>query len=150
MWEELTDGVLVAGQPTGAPTWFPCNNQPARKASFGYTVSTDANYRVICNGTLISHHANARRGTWVFEQAEPMASYLAIVQIGRYDLLALTFPTRPGSHKAGGRDGSSPVAQFLAAPPALIAKAQAALARQGQMMERFQTWFGPYPFPTSP
>lgn len=23
-WEELADGVLVASQPTGAPTWFPC------------------------------------------------------------------------------------------------------------------------------
>ena len=28
-WEELDDGVLVASQPTGAPTWFPCNDHPA-------------------------------------------------------------------------------------------------------------------------
>ena len=27
-WEELTDGALVASQPIGAPSWFPCNDQP--------------------------------------------------------------------------------------------------------------------------
>ncbi len=30
-WEELDDGVLVAGQPHGAPTWFPCNDRPDDK-----------------------------------------------------------------------------------------------------------------------
>src|SRR5690242_811449 len=24
-WEELAEGALVASQPTGAPTWFPCD-----------------------------------------------------------------------------------------------------------------------------
>ena len=28
-WEELADGALVASQPTGAPSWFPCNDHPA-------------------------------------------------------------------------------------------------------------------------
>ncbi|MEO6511729.1 MAG: M1 family peptidase, partial [Nocardioides sp.] len=27
-WEELEDGVLVASQPYGAPSWFPCNDRP--------------------------------------------------------------------------------------------------------------------------
>ena len=30
-WEELTDGVLVASQPNGAPSWFPCNDRPGRQ-----------------------------------------------------------------------------------------------------------------------
>ena len=30
-WEELTDGVIVAGQPDGAPSWFPCNDRPERQ-----------------------------------------------------------------------------------------------------------------------
>ncbi|WP_457963694.1 M1 family metallopeptidase [Arthrobacter sp. D1-29] len=88
-WEELTDGVLVAGQPTGAPSWFPCNDHPSRKASFGFTVTTDMNYQVVCNGTLVSRHSKASRETWVYEQAEPLATYLATVQIGRYDIVPL-------------------------------------------------------------
>ncbi len=41
-WEELTDGVLVAGQPNGAPSWFPCNDHPRNKASYRISVTTDA------------------------------------------------------------------------------------------------------------
>ena len=152
-WEELTDGVLVAGQPTGAPSWFPCNDHPSQKASFGYTITTEANYRVVCNGVLVSRHAKASRETWVFEQSEPMATYLATVQIGRYDLRPLAFPPHVPAHlpahRAGTADdgGQRPVPQFVAAPPALMAAAAAALGRQGQMMETFETCFGPYPFP---
>ncbi|MFD0047156.1 M1 family metallopeptidase [Pseudarthrobacter scleromae] len=151
-WEELTDGVLVAGQPTGAPSWFPCNDHPSQKASFGYTITTEANYRVVCNGVLVSRHAKASRETWVFEQPEPMATYLATVQIGRYALRPLAFqphvPARLPAHRAGTADdgGQRQVPQFVAAPPALMATAAAALGRQGQMMETFETCFGPYPF----
>lgn len=147
-WEELTDGVLVAGQPTGAPSWFPCNDHPSRKATFSFGVTVDANYRVVCNGTLMARHSKASRETWVFEQAEPMATYLATVQVGRYSMMPLAGPA------AGGHDGSSagslpeakPVPQFVVAPPALMAGAQAALARQGHMMAAFEGFFGPYPF----
>ncbi|HBH59096.1 MAG TPA: peptidase M1, partial [Arthrobacter bacterium] len=70
-WEELTDGVLVAGQPNGAASWFPCNDHPRDKASYRISVTTDANYRAVCNGTLIAHTSRASRETWVYEQAEP-------------------------------------------------------------------------------
>ena len=50
-WEELTDGVLVAAQPHGAPTWFPCNDRMADKATYRVTVRTDPGYRVVSNGT---------------------------------------------------------------------------------------------------
>ena len=43
-WDELTDGALVASQPVGAPSWFPCNDHPADKASYRIAVTTDAPY----------------------------------------------------------------------------------------------------------
>ena len=146
-WEELTDGVLVAGQPTGAPSWFPCNDHPSQKASFGFTITTDANYRVICNGVLVSRHAKASRETWVFEQAEPMATYLATAQIGRYDLQPLGIQAPSPAPRSDARDsGHEPVPQYIAAPHALMAAATTALARQGQMMRTFEACFGAYPF----
>ncbi|HET9348412.1 MAG TPA: M1 family peptidase, partial [Arthrobacter sp.] len=81
-WEELTDGVLVAGQPNGAPSWFPCNDHPLDKASYRISVTTDANYRAVCNGILIARTSRSSRETWVYEQSEPMSTYLATVQIG--------------------------------------------------------------------
>ncbi|MFE9997868.1 gluzincin family metallopeptidase [Streptomyces avermitilis] len=39
-WEELEDGALVASQPVGAPSWYPCNDRPADKASYQLSVTT--------------------------------------------------------------------------------------------------------------
>ena len=49
-WEELTDGVIVAGQPDGAPTWFPCNDHPGDKAGYRIAVTTESPYNVVANG----------------------------------------------------------------------------------------------------
>ncbi len=38
-FEELTEGVLVAGQPNGASSWFPCDDHPSAKASFRVQIS---------------------------------------------------------------------------------------------------------------
>jgi aminopeptidase N len=131
-WEELTDGVLVAGQPNGAPSWFPCNDHPRNKASYRISVTTDTGYRAVCNGLLVGHTSRSSRQTWVYEQAEPMATYLATVQIGRYELLTLP--------EAGG------VAQHVAVPASCVGSARAGLARQPDMMRAFIGCFGPYPF----
>ena len=32
-WEELTEGSIVASQPNGAGSWFPCDDHPVSKAS---------------------------------------------------------------------------------------------------------------------
>ncbi|AJT40617.1 M1 family metallopeptidase [Psychromicrobium lacuslunae] len=145
-WEELADGVLVAGQPTGAPSWFPCNDHPSQKASYRITISTDANYRPVCNGTLISRTTKASRETWVYEQPEPMASYLATVQIGRYELLPLEDQPR-GSHRAEqAAQAESPVPLAIAVPASLRATALRGLAQQRAMMDTFEYCFGRYPF----
>ncbi|WP_104118772.1 M1 family metallopeptidase [Arthrobacter sp. B1805] len=149
-WEELTDGVLVAGQPTGAPSWFPCNDHPSNKASYRFTVTTDAGYRAICNGVLVSRIAKSSRTTWVYEQAEPMATYLATVQIGRYELVALNDPAQPAvalPGHAAQRDPGAPVPQYAAVPPSLVPAAKTSLARNHEMMSTFEDRFGPYPFP---
>ncbi|GAA4041315.1 M1 family metallopeptidase [Arthrobacter methylotrophus] len=148
-WEELDDGVLVAGQPNGAASWFPCNDHPQHKSSYLISITTDDNYRAICNGRLVSHSKKSSRETWVYEQAEPMASYLATVQIGRYKLHQLS----PSVARAGLGTAHhaevprhSPVPQFVAVAPGLLTEAREGLARQADMMRTFEDCFGPYPF----
>ncbi|MGA7203640.1 MAG: M1 family metallopeptidase [Specibacter sp.] len=133
-WEELDDGVLVAAQPTGAPTWFPCNDRPGDKASYRFTVTTDAYYTAVCNGTLVSRVRKSSRETWVYEQNDPMATYLATLQIGRYRLLELPA-------------GETVVPIHVAVPADLQARAATALSRQREMVDVFVESFGPYPFP---
>lgn len=130
-WEELTDGALVAGQPDGAPSWFPCHDSPGDKAAFRVAVSAEAPYTVVATGVLTERRARAGRVRWVYEQPAPTAPYLAAVQVGRYAEVLLA-------------DG--PVTQRLHAPAHLLARAQADLARQPAMMALFCDLFGPYPF----
>ncbi|MEK8226540.1 hypothetical protein NKG05_11310 [Oerskovia sp. M15] len=77
------DGALVASQPTGAPTWFPCNDVPSDKATYRLSLSTDPSYTVVA-GRCVSRTTRGGKTTWVFEREAPTATYLATVQIGRY------------------------------------------------------------------
>ena len=134
-WEELTDGLIVAAQPHGSPTWFPCNDRPDDKASYRIEVGADAGYTVVANGQLVEHRRHGSSESWVFEQAEPMSTYLATVQIGRY------------------RDWAPPGPPLTDVPLRLIGPADldptafaAAFGQQHQMLEVFTRLFGPYPF----
>ncbi len=130
-WEELSDGVIVAGQPGGAPSWFPCNDRPGSKATYRMSVTTESAYTVVANGRLVFRRRGASRTTWAFEQSQPMATYLATVQIGPYERRELA---------------GSPVPQLLLVPAKLRRAAMADLACQPAMMREFEALFGPYPF----
>ncbi|OZM70876.1 peptidase M1 [Amycolatopsis antarctica] len=130
-WDELTDGALVASQPVGAPSWFPCNDHPADKATYRVSITTSSPYTVLVTGDPVSRSRSASTTTWVYERREPTSTYLMSVQIGRYEDLEL---------------GSGGVPQRAAVPPRLRALAALDLGRHPQIMDTLQGFFGPYPF----
>ncbi|MGZ8801128.1 MAG: M1 family metallopeptidase [Mycobacterium sp.] len=129
-FEELTEGVLVAGQPNGAASWFPCDDHPSAKASFRLQISTETPYFAIANGKLLSRRARAGMTTWIYEQAEPTSTYLVTLQIGVY-----------GRH----RMSKNSVEIFSVLPDRLRADFEHDFGRQSQMMKLFVKLFGPYP-----
>lgn len=129
-FEELTDGILVAGQPNGSPSWFPCDDHPSAKASYRIAISTDSPYFAVSNGELVSKRARAGQTQWVYEQPEPTSTYLATLQIGRYEAHQLT---------------KTPVRMQAILPNRLRANFNHDFARQTQMMKLFIKLFGPYP-----
>ena len=131
-WDELTDGVLVASQPNGAPSWFPCNDRPDDKATFLVSLATASAYTVLATGDLVSARRGAGTTTWVYERNEPTAPYLMSVQIGRYDVIDLA---------TGG------VPQKAAVPRRLRPVFSHDFGRHGEIMTALQSLFGPYPFP---
>ncbi|MFC9892910.1 M1 family metallopeptidase [Nocardia sp. NPDC127579] len=130
-WEELTEGALVASQPNGAASWFPCDDHPSAKASFRVSITTDSPFYALANGTLLRKQTKASQTTWVYEQSEPMSTYLATIQIGPYQKYRL---------------GPGPVPMQAVLPTRLRAAFEHDFARQPQMMELFVERFGPYPF----
>ena len=67
-FEELTNGALVAGQPNGAASWFPCDDHPSSKASYRIQISTENPYHALANGELESRRTRAAMTTWTYEQ----------------------------------------------------------------------------------
>ena len=128
-WEELADGVVVASQPTGAPSWFPCNDAVGDRATFSIRIAVDQAYAVLASGELVEHRLAAGWGHWHYRQTEPTSTYLATVQIGRYTIESTTY-------------GS------IAFPPALQSRVHADAAAIPRMMALFEDRFGPYPFPS--
>ena len=92
-FEELTNGALVAGQPNGAASWFPCDDHPSAKASYRIQISTENPYRLVANGKLASRRARAAQTVWTYEQPEPTSTYLVTLQIGMYEMTRLTEDT---------------------------------------------------------
>lgn len=132
-WEELDNGSLVASQPCGAPSWFPCDDTPDEKADYEIRVSADNPYTVIANGELVDKKVSGSRTTWHYRTEHPMATYLATVQVGEYETLTLSEP---------GAD--IPVLAYV--PAELKEEFRHDFADQVRMLEVFTELFGPYPF----
>ncbi|MFD3997586.1 M1 family metallopeptidase [Streptomyces sp. NPDC058548] len=133
-WEELTDGALVASQPVGAPSWYPCNDRPADKASYQISVNTPSAYTVVAGGRLLTRTTKASTTTWVYEQSAPTSSYLVGLSIGMHQTVLL------------GDPGLGGVPQSAHVPAHLLSRFSRDFARQPAMMQLFEELFGPYPF----
>jgi aminopeptidase N len=133
-WEELDDGVIVAGQPHGAPTWFPCNDRADDKATYAIAVTAEANYAVISNGRVAERTRRGSGERWAYVMDEPMAPYLATVQIGRYTLIDTPVTA------------ACPVPMRAAVPADARTDFERSFGRQAEMMAYFSSVFGPYPF----
>ncbi|HCJ48245.1 MAG TPA: peptidase M1 [Microbacterium sp.] len=131
-WEELEDGVIVASQPTGSPTWFPCNDLPGNKATYDIRVATDHGYTVAGASPATAVRAG-RRTQWHFAIDAPTPSYLVSLQIGRYVSERVDLGGVPG---------------VLHYPAAVAARVRSDLASLPAMMSTFVDAFGPYPFGT--
>lgn len=129
-WEELDDGALVAAQPTGAPTWFPCNDLPSEKATSRISITTDRAYTVVASGVRTSRVTQGGKTTWTFEQNVPTPTYLMTVQLGRYVEQTV--------------DLSGPIGRLFYPLP-LAARVHADFADLRRMVTLFVEMFGPYP-----
>jgi hypothetical protein len=82
------DGEVIAGQPHGAATWFPVNDHPTDKASYTFNVTAPTGLEVLANGVLAAKVEQGPVTRWTWEAREPMASYLATVNTGGFEVKA--------------------------------------------------------------
>lgn len=131
-WLRTEEGAIALGEPTGSMAWFPSNNHPSDKASYDIRVTVPKGLKAISNGELTRESTKNGRTTFAWHSAEPMASYLATVAIGPYEV------------KKSTTDSGIPV--LTAVDPSEAKASAKALARIPEIMEWQELNFGPYPF----
>jgi aminopeptidase N len=141
------DGAVVAGEPETSANWYPVNDHPLDKATYTMEVTVPAGLGVVANGLLLSHTTAGRTTTWKWDERDPMASYLATINIGHYKVH--TYKTRAGLRMYDAVDPDlyqEAVDPADPASPRIGAVADASLSHQSRIIDFLAGTFGPYPF----
>ncbi|WP_460301884.1 M1 family metallopeptidase [Actinocorallia aurea] len=133
-WVKTRDGAVVLAEPDGAANWMPVNDHPVDKAAYDFTITVPKRLKALANGEPLAPVTKGNQTTYRWHQSEPMASYLASVAIGKFEM---------AYGKVGG------IAVITAVDPMF----KKDLAKVHRRTVRALRWgrrtFGPYPFKTS-
>ncbi|HNB51334.1 MAG TPA: M1 family metallopeptidase, partial [Anaerolineales bacterium] len=128
----LPENIFAVNEPDGAHYWFPCNDHPLDKATFTFEVTVPEGLEAISHGTLTGETTENGATTYVWDHPFQMATYLATVVVGDYEMQETTSP------------GGIPIRYYYFADvrdPFLQATSMT-----GEAIDWMSEQFGPYPF----
>ena len=131
-WITFDGGSFVLSEPDGAASFYPVNDHPLDKASYTFRVTVPEPFEVAANGVLTETIDNGSTTTFLFEERDPMASYLATVDIAEFDL------------ETSKAENGIPIRNYYSS--SLPEDVRKPFQRQGEMLVYFSDIFGPYPF----
>lgn len=137
-YRTASGGAFVAGEPTGASTWYPVNEHPADTATFAVTATVPTGWQVISNGveqTDALPAAPAGMSTFRWALDVPVASYLSTIYIDKF--------TRIDGTLSDGRPVVSAIAPDASADAPDLAR------QTSQVIDVLSGFFGPYPMPAA-
>ena len=133
-WIYYETGVVVAGEPTGAATWYPVNEHPIDKATYSFAITVDQPFEVAANGILQGVDEVGSESTYRWSMDDPIAPYLVTVAIGEFDIDEYVGPS------------GLPIRNYFGI--GVTESVRENFAREGEMIAFFEGVFGPYPFDT--
>jgi len=133
-WVPTSDGAFVVGEPQGSPGWFAANDTPTDKATYDVQLTVPDGLTAVGNGALVSQRSKNGLSTFHWLERYPMASYLATITFGKFDV------TR------GRTPGGIPT--YVAVDPSQKTDAAPALAKLPEIVDYFSGLYGRYPFET--
>lgn len=131
-WIMAGERSFVLSEPDGSANFYPVNDHPLDKATYTFRVTVPEPFEVAANGVLTETLDNGDTTTFNFELRDPMASYLATINIDKFDVEEM--------ESAGG----IPIRNYYSSD--LTEEVRKPFARQGEMLDYFSEIFGPYPF----
>lgn len=136
-WWTTRDGAMVVSEPDGSMTWYPVSDHQTDKASYSFEITVPEGKVAVANGRPSGDPVTEGGWTtWFWDAPDQQASYLTTASVGDYDLRA--------SETADGLPIIDAVDDNLT--DANEAITTASLASQADMIDFFETQFGPYPF----
>ena len=131
-WVKVEGRSFVLSEPDGAANFYPVNDHPLDKATYTFRVTVPKPLEVAANGILTETLDNGNTSTFIFQLRDPMASYLATINIDEFDTDTMQ-----------SKNGISIRNYYSADLPQKVRKP---FARQGEMLDYFSETFGQYPF----
>ena len=131
-WITFDGGSFVLSEPDGAASFYPVNDHPLDKASYTFRITVPEPFEAAANGVLTETIDNEGTTTFVFEAREPMASYLATINIDEFDL------------ETSQSENGVPIRNYF--PTGSPEAMRRPFERQGEMIDYFGEIFGAYPF----
>jgi aminopeptidase N len=82
----VKDGeAYVLSEPTGAKTFFPCNDHPRDKALYAIRLTVPKPLVAVSNGALAETIDGGATRTFVYHPRDPIATYLVTIAIGAFE-----------------------------------------------------------------
>jgi len=136
-WIKTDDGALAVGQPEIAWWWFPSNDHPRDKATFDISVLVPTGVEVLSNGIMPRAPRVEIPGwtRWSWRSARPMATYLAFMAIGQYEIVQDVAP-----------NGQPVINAYSENLGEYATSARASIERTSEIVAWAEGLFGPYPF----
>ncbi|MCU1399818.1 MAG: peptidase family protein, partial [Acidimicrobiales bacterium] len=131
-WFETDDGSFVLDEPDGARFWLPSNDHPSDKATFHFMIHVPKGVTGVANGTMESHESTSAGEVWVWDEDQPMTTYVIQLMTGHLDIVTGASP-----------DGVPLLSAIQAGQQTVM---QPFLDVIGQQLDYFAGFFGPYPF----
>ena len=131
--------IWTVSEPYGAPSWWPCKDDPVDKAdSVFVAVTVPGILFAASNGVLVARQPDIGGNVrYRYETRYPISTYLVAVSIGDYETFSDWHVTAAGD--------SMPLTYHVF--PELLEAARADFAVTRDMTAFFADRFGPYPFP---
>lgn len=126
--------VWTMQEPFGAYSWYPVNDHPSDKALYDFTVSVQAPWVGVANGTPLAREVVDGRTVTTYRLEQPAASYLVTLGIGDY------------RHETDETASGVPLHHWV---PRRSARALERVRRGRAALEWAEEKLGPYPFSTA-
>lgn len=126
---------IALGEPEIAAWWFPSNDHPRDKATYQMSFTVPKGLEAIGAGDFVGKTSGTTKDTWKWVSPQPMATYLAFMAVGQFDVLTGTKNKRPFT-----------TAITTTRKDSAVTRGKKDLLRTPEVINWASAQFGPYPF----